>query len=423
MSLLRRFQALRHFDPSFLLAIVGTVLFYGVVLQPSMRGSTLTHYTTEHEVEYVIVVLFIWGLVDITLKLLCLPREYMAAHHAWLPARVGREPAGHAESLLQSVRKRPRWLTESRMGQRLIASLTFVTEKGSAEDYAEHIRYLSDQDHSRSHSNYVLLRFAIAVTPILGFLGTVVHFGSAIGQFSFTEMDDKLPAVVGGLGTAFNTTTVALAASMILMFATFLCERVESGILTNIDRLVDCDLLNRFEVKDANVVPFLSSLRSAHEETLHAITATLQRQTEGWTQALDSLFARFDSRQQRESDRWEECLTTLQQRHDAYDSAREERVRQLISLVDTRNATHMSELQAAVERAMSFRNDVAELSQTLNSIARGEGRLVELQCSLTENLRVLQETGQIDGALHGLTGAIHLLTARNPQINVHDRAA
>ncbi len=92
-------------------------------------------------------------------------------------------------------------------------------------------------------------------------------------------------------------------------------------------------------------------------------------------------------------------------------------------MVEAKNAAHMGELQAAVERAMMFRTDVVELSRTLNSIARGEGRLVELQTTLTDNLRVLHATGQLDGAMHGLTAAIHLLTARSPQIGVHDRAA
>lgn len=354
MSFLRRLQVLRRFDPSLLLGVVGTLLFYGVVLQPGMRETTLAHYTTEHEVEFVIVALFIWGLVDITIKLLSLPREYMAAHHAWLPARVGREPASHAESLLQNVRERPHWLMQSRMRQRLTDSLTFVAEKGTAEDFSEHIRYLSDQDHNRSHANYVLLRFAIAITPILGFLGTVVHFGSAIGQFSFTEMDEKLPTVVAGLGTAFNTTTVALAASMILMFATFLCERIESSILTRIDRLIESDLLNRFEVKNENVVSFIASIQAAHEEALQVIATTSQRQLEKWTETLDSLFGRFDSRQRQEADRWQGCLDALQNRHDVYDASREERVHQLISMVDARNAGHMSELQAAVEKAMMF---------------------------------------------------------------------
>jgi hypothetical protein len=53
--------------------------------------------------------------------------------------------------------------------------------------------------------------------------------------------------------------------------------------------------------------------------------------------------------------------------------------------------------------------------RSVDGIARGEGRLVELQQALADNLRLLHETHEIDKALHGLTAAIHLLTARNTQ--------
>jgi hypothetical protein len=186
---------------------------------------------------------------------------------------------------------------------------------------------------------------------------------------------------------------------MILMFATFLCERIVSNILTSIDRLIELDPLNRFEVKNKNVVSFIASIQAAQEEPLQVIAMTSQRQLEKWTETLNSLLSRFDSRQQQEEDRWQSCLDALQNRHDAYDASREERVHQLISMVDARNAGHMSKLQAAVEKAMIFRTDVIELSRTLNNIARGEGRLVELQTTLTDNLRVLHETGQLYGAM------------------------
>ncbi|HTI51218.1 MAG TPA: hypothetical protein VL475_09710, partial [Planctomycetaceae bacterium] len=71
----------------------------------------------------------------------------------------------------------------------------------------------------------------------------------------------------------------------------------------------------------------------------------------------------------------------------------------------------------------SFREDIAGLMSTLEGIARGEGKLVGLQAALTDNLRVLRETQQIDQALHGLTAAIHLLTARNRQSGPFDSAA
>lgn len=413
----------RALDPSLILATIATVAYYAVMSQPAMHDTLLARYTTEHAVEYVIVALFIWGIIDIALKLLSFPREIIASRQEWLPARSGREPASHARTLLDGVRSKSAWLVESRIGQRLAQALTFVVEKGSAENYGEHLRYLADQDDNRSHANYTLIRFVIAVTPILGFLGTVVHFGTAIGGFSFVDMDDKLPAIVAEMGTAFNTTTVALAAAMTMMFALFLCERVERGLVATIDRLVECELLNRFEVKDPQVVPFLAAVQAANQEALQEIAATLQLQIETWSRALDGLFQRFDERQQQEVHHWQTALAQLQQRHEAFDAAREERVKQILSLGDARQDQHLTRIHSALEQALTLRGEVSELVKALGSIARGEGKLVELQASLADNLRVLHETRQIDGALHGLTAAIHLLTARNRQVGLHDSAA
>jgi hypothetical protein len=53
------------------------------------------------------------------------------------------------------------------------------------------------------------------------------------------------------------------------------------------------------------------------------------------------------------------------------------------------------------------------VADALDNLGRGEGKLAELQAVLAENLRVIHETQQIDDALHNLTGAIHLLTARH----------
>ena len=76
-----------------------------------------------------------------------------------------------------------------------------------------------------------------------------------------------------------------------------------------------------------------------------------------------------------------------------------------------------------MERAVSVRDDFAAFTKTLDQIARGEGKLVELQETLAENLHAIHETQQIDKALHGLTAAIHLLTARQFTSGSHAAAA
>ncbi|HXY35053.1 MAG TPA: MotA/TolQ/ExbB proton channel family protein [Planctomycetaceae bacterium] len=410
-------------DPSFILAAITTGVFYYVIWLPSMRGTLLHHYTTEHAVEYVIVGVFIWGIIDIALKLLSFPREILALRQDWLPPRQGREPMSQAHVLLDEVRARPRWLLESRVGRRLVTALEYVTERCSAKDYREHLRYLAEQDEDNSHSAYVLIRFVIGVTPVLGFLGTVIHFGTALSGISFNEMTEKLPVVVGEMGTAFNTTSVALIAAMTMMFSLFVCQRIERSLLRSVDRMVDRELLRRFEFKDPSITPFLSAVQSANEEALAAINATLQRQIEIWMAALDSVFQRFDDRQQHELQNWQNVLNAFDERHEAHNANLHEQLRQSIALVDARHENQFAQIQALLERAVAARDDFSAFLKTLDEITRGEGRLIELQESLSDNLRVLHETQQIDKALHGLTAAIHLLTARHHQSGPHAAAA
>jgi hypothetical protein len=149
----------------------------------------------------------------------------------------------------------------------------------------------------------------------------------------------------------------------------------------------------------------------------------LQRQIEVWTQTLDVLFQRFDERQQHETRGWESALDVLQRRQESFDSGREERLRQVLSLVDARQDKHMAQIQTLLERAVSIKDDFAGLATAMRDIASDEGKLVELQGTLADNLRVLRETQQIEDALHGLTGAIHLLTARHRQTGLHDSNA
>jgi hypothetical protein len=247
----------------------------------------------------------------------------------------------------------------------------------------------------------------------LGFLGTVVHFGTALNGMSFDQGENRLGLIVSEMGQAFNTTTVALASSMVMMFAQFICEWIERGILQSVDRQVQRDLLNRFESRDANILPFLQVIKSANDDALAAIAATLNRQTGAWTQSFDAVLERFDRRQKQDAQAWTEALDVLAARHEGYDAVREERLRQMIDVVDGRQEKLMTHIQSTLEQALTVRDSFGDLIEALQAVAHGEGKLVELQAALADNLRVIRETQQIDDALHGLTAAIHLLTARH----------
>jgi biopolymer transport protein ExbB/TolQ len=414
MSRNRKTTILAVLDASFLMGAVCTGIFYAIIHSPGMRGSMLHRYTTEHLVEYVVVALSFWGLADVVAKLLSYPRELLSLRHTWLPERKGREPAAGAKMLLELAANQPRRHRESRLGRRLAAALEFVVENGSANHFREHLQTLAYQDAERTHSNFTLIRFVVRITPVLGFLGTVVHFGTALNGITLDQMSEQLGVVVSEMGKAFNATTVALASAMFMMFAQFACEWIERAIVHSVDRLVERELLNRFETKDADVLPFLRVVQEANEQALELIAGNIDRQSAAWTLAIEAVLDRFDQRQRAEAGAWTEALDVLNTRHESFDAVREERLRQMLDVIDDRQEKFMEHVQRTLERVVSLRDDFAGMMAAVHQIARGEGQLVELQASLAENLRVIHETRQIEGALHGLTGAIHLLTARQP---------
>ena len=108
---------------------------------------------------------------------------------------------------------------------------------------------------------------------------------------------------------------------------------------------------------------------------------------------------------------------------DAFEGARQERNDQLISGVEKRQTEQFTQLYTMVERITMLREEFAGFVSALRDLAQGEDRLVERQTSLTTNLRVLHQTQQFDEALHGLTAAVHMLTARHRVIGPESAAA
>ena len=328
-----------------------------------------------------------------------------------------------ATELLAAHRERPHWQLESRLGRRITQALEYVTQRGSGDDYRDYLTTLTDKSEDDRYARYTLIRFVIGVTPILGFLGTVVHFGTALSGISFDQLADRLTEIVAEIGQAFNTTTTALAASMSTMVALFLCERVEQGIDGTVERFTDHQLLNRFEVAHENLSPFLTIVQSANDEAARRMAATLERQVETWSATLDKLFQRFDERQRSESASWASALDALQQRHELLESRSDQRLATLLAQLETRQTDHLAQIEKPLTEIARLRDDVKAVGRTLQEISTGEGRLRELQQSLADNLRLLHETQQIDAALHGLTAAIHLLTTRHRHGDISDARA
>ncbi len=285
--------------------------------------------------------------------------------------------------------------------------------KESADGFHDYLRYLATDDEERTHGNYALVRFICWVAPVLGILGTVIHFGSAFGGLSVDEIGDNLAKVVGEIGTAFNTTTVALAAAITMMFSLFMCEKIERGIIHSINRRVDLELLNRFEVVDENITPFLQAVQTGNQATIKALDTHLEKQLQIWASAFQRVQVESEKRLHTHAQSWEQSLSKVHSQFEQSDTQREQKLLKLLSEVQQQRTDQKTEGQGMLTQMAALQSHFAKLVEAISSLNRGEGELVKLQQSLAENLQSVREAGQLDQALHGLTAAIHMLTARH----------
>lgn len=270
---------------AFVLAAIATIVFYAIVHQPSMRHSVLHTYTTEHITEYAIVILFFWANSDLLMCFLGTRREGAATRYNWLPTRDGIEPVGNAEPLIFYVKAGPAQLHHSKIYRRIVASLSYVQERQSAAGFREYLHDLATRDADETYARYAFPRFVTGILPILGLLGTVVHFGGALSGLSADDLASKVPQIVSGMGTAFNTTCAALSASTSTMLIRFLIERQEESIVVQVNQYVEDQLLNRFVAADDQLQPVLDAIATANGVTVRVVE-TAARQLQSLTQEL-----------------------------------------------------------------------------------------------------------------------------------------
>lgn len=136
--------------------------------------------------------------------------------------------------------------SSSLVGKRLLRLLDIWESTGSSfqlERTADGDVELYELSMSSSFSFPKLLLWAI---PLTGFIGTVIGMSQAVGSFdavlsnadNVDGLKDGLVQVTGGLGTAFDTTFLALVVSVLLAFPLTLCEKIEDRLLSQIDGVV-----------------------------------------------------------------------------------------------------------------------------------------------------------------------------------------
>ena len=395
----------------------GTALslgFYWLVHVEVFEHPLVIRYFASHPVEYIATTMFFVGLAALGLKCLDVARQLRHTKDTLLePPPPGGQPASHAELLLERLKRLPQARQQSYLVRRLYEALENVHRRGSAEGLDEELKYLADLDAARLHASYALVRIIVWAIPILGFLGTVIGITLAIANLAPQALEDSLPEVTAGLGVAFDTTALALALSMVLMFAQFLTERTENRLLGEVDVRVNAQLVGRFETTASGSDAQLLAIRQMADAVVQFSERLVKRQAELWQGTIEAANERFSEISLAAGNQLESALSvalerSLQSFADRLESSSE--------LSAEQNRLHWSEVQRALtESTDSIRSQQTAMNQQgelLLRVVDTTGEVVRLEDALNRNLQRLAGTQDFEEVLLTLSAAIQLLSAR-----------
>jgi hypothetical protein len=410
----RRFAAL---VPALLIGLPLAAGLVALVHLTPLRDTVLARYLA-HPVEYAEVLLFCAAVGLLTVKLVQAFGERIACRQEPLPPWDGRpQPVSEAGTLLATLQKLPARRRDSALGKRAAETLGFLCSRGSAVELDDHLRDLTDGDADARENSYGLVKFITWAIPILGFLGTVLGITEAIAGVNPEVLEKNLNAVTDGLATAFDTTAVALALTMVVMFYSFVVDKLEQGVARLVDDYAARQLAHRFERASPEAAPVLDALRHHGQVLLEAVDQLVRRQADVWAESLATAEARLVRQQQQFADALELAMSRSLEGHARQAAELQEQAAQSSAELVERMAGFQQAVADAAGRQQAALEKVAEgvagQARVLGGLQAGELQLVRMQQNLDRNLHLLANAETLQQAVHTLTAAVHLLTARS----------
>lgn len=164
------------------------------------------------------IVLMLWALAIMGHKALLAAAERRLFERDLLTLGPGmRILPQDAREHARQVQALPEQERDLLLPRSLLTALLRFSATGSIETAAQGAQGVCDAEADRLDSELSLLRYIAWAIPAIGFIGTVRGIGDALAQ-AHRAMQGDLSGVTQGLGTAFNSTLIALLLSLVLMF-------------------------------------------------------------------------------------------------------------------------------------------------------------------------------------------------------------
>lgn len=249
---------------TFVVALLVTVLFYtGIILLqqqwPQVRWLTAM-FLERGPCPYPTMLLFFWAaaLLFFKWRKLVLQRRALG-----LPVMPQEPEFELTPATARSVRERMCLMVDNPhhfiLFNRIDLALANLHNIGHAADVAAILKVQAENDESQVAASYGIVQGFMWSIPVLGFIGTVLGLGQAIGAFTGTlqaggdliAIRASLKGVTGGLSTSFETTLIALVCTLILQLMVSFLQSTESAFLDDCNDVCHKHVAGRLRLSPA----------------------------------------------------------------------------------------------------------------------------------------------------------------------------
>ena len=240
---------------SAIIGVSSAVLLFLLLLPLQQMGYRLgTMFWDSIGINFPTTLLMFWSFAILLLKQRKLANQKNAFIMDVLPATVSEEITLESlNAFVDHINSIPRNCRETMLVNRVIRGIEHFRVRKSAAETVTMMESQSGIDVANVNSSYAIIKVFIWAMPILGFIGTVMGVSTAVSGLSATlenasdvsAVTSSMKSVFGGLGTAFDTTLLALIMSMLVKIPTSALQRNEGSLVTLVDEYCNENLLRR----------------------------------------------------------------------------------------------------------------------------------------------------------------------------------
>ncbi len=261
-----RYTAVNRFF-GFLLAVACTLVFFLVIVlvlkprtEPAWVAGIVAKFIDRGITPYPTMFLFFWGCVILFIKARKL--AYQRRTLALMPVPQNPDFVLTPETA-KVVLKRIDSLVDSSthfiLLNRIHNAISNLKNIGSVGDVTHVLKAQAEYDDDLMQSSYSLIGGFNWGIPVLGFIGTVLGLGDAIGAFGGTlasagadiaSLKDNLKGVTGGLSTSFDTTLIALVAALYIQLRVTFLQQQEYAFLDECNDYCQKYVVSRLKLTD-----------------------------------------------------------------------------------------------------------------------------------------------------------------------------